>query len=165
MVYIGDYVKILSSGDMGVVVNMNYVNGYVVSVFVKHPRTYTTDVRVQHIEIVSATEYEKYLNNKPTGNYVIDHAKNDGRSIEQQIFDSYYEGDIDAWMNPNLWEDNEKVFKGHNNSWNLKEKDFEQYDDITFLSAEEKEDLNKMYIELALLTGDKEWFDKLTNKK
>lgn len=153
-VHVGDHVKLKGSDTMGVVVK---IEGGIVSVFVKHPKMYTMDTYEHLLEVVSYSEYIEYLNNKPTGNYVIDHAENNGISIEQQIMDMYYEGDISAWMQPIYWETNEFELKSENEK--------EQYDDVTFLNAEEHEDLNKMYIELALLTGDKEWFNELTNKK
>lgn len=157
MLFVGDYVKLIGcNSHMGVVTK---INGNIVSVFVKHPQQYTMDTYDHLVELVSTTEYERYLNNKPTGNYVIDHAKDNGKSIEQQLMDMYYEGDVSAWMQPIFWEESEKF-------WNLTEEDFKPVvDDETNLSVKEQEDLKKMYIELALLTNDEEWFNELTSEK
>ena len=153
MLFVGDHVKLIGcKSHMGVVTK---ISGNIITVFVKHPQQYTMDTFDHLVELVSISEYEEYLNNKPTGNYIIDHAENNGKSIEQQVMDMYYEGDISAWMNPIIWENDEKILK--------KEEDFKP-DDETNLSVKDWKDLNEMYIELALLTGDENWFNELTNK-
>lgn len=155
MLFVGDYVKFKNGQKthMGVIVK---IDEKVVTVFVKYPYQYTMDTFGYLLEKVPFSVYSDYLDGiYNTGNYVIDHSTNNEKSIEQQI-ESYFDGDYSMCNNDSIWGQEVIAAKLDNKE--------EVYDDIVFLDKKEREDLNKLYIELALLTGDEEWFRQLVSE-
>lgn len=169
MIFVGDHVKLKNAetSHIGTVISIN-ANGQLIVEF-KLPVVHRYYAHEDDVYKVTDKVWYDYLGlevKANTGNYVIDHAVDD-TSIEHQIesmfspYEDYYEGSTELLQEcfNNMYEayldnhvDNHVDLKPYNGS------------DQTYLNAKEREELKAIYIELALATGDKNWFDQLTKE-
>lgn len=164
MLKVGQHVIIADTGHVGTITKIE--NELSVEVFVTTPKVYSIFVRKHLVQPITDEEYREFTDIPyTTNNYAINHVKDDTRSIEQQIDDIYCCPDGDGWAGIE-----ELLFGECNtklpNPYILTKPQYKNTDDDkTYLTKDMQNDLKQMYIELALATGDKEWFMELTKEE
>lgn len=163
MLQVGQRVRIADTGHVGIITKIE--NEQCVEVFVTKPKIYSLFVRNHLVEPITEVEYCEATDIPyTTTNYAINHVKDNTHSIEQQIDDIFCCPDGDGWagVEEALFGDNIKL----PDPYILTKPQYKNTDDdTTYLTKGMKEDLKQMYIELALATGDKEWFIELTKEE
>lgn len=165
---VGEYVSYIDNNNevkMGVVTK---IEGEVITVFFKYPERYTMDIYEWALDPVTLDEYlgyEKYHKEQELfviENPVIEKLANEDKSIEQLIDELMEDTEMMKALEVDL-------------SRMLQEQRKERIDYVytspmftvpTFGNHPEwREALKQQYIEMALATGDREWFMELTKEE
>lgn len=160
MLAIGTHVKVKDkeTKHIGTII-MRSTSGWYTIEFSK-PFRHNVYVQKNDIIVVSEEEWNIYNKGIITPNYAIEHVKNNRKSIEQQIDDIFesigsdYSG-IAGWCDAMT-----TSYQAYEEILNLAEDELEEKE-AKHLNAKDHEELKQMYIELALATGDEEWFLEL----
>lgn len=177
MIKVGNYVKFNSATEFQYGIVTKIENDETVEVFFKYPRVYSMFVRKNLLEKITELEYCEAVGipYEITGNKTIDNVKDNTKSIEQQIDDMFYTPDGDGWApydddTVNAYFEKENLFIEEFTrelqqlcKSVIKMPDGEYVEDTPKLDAKWEEALKEAYIDMALATGDEEWFKKLTN--
>ena len=164
MFRVHDYVKYagLDNSHIGKVVKVE--QGYV-DVFFKYPKPVTKSIATCLLEVVPIEEYSNYLYEQKycTGNAIIDSKPEDlNISIEQWISDPIF-GCTHETVKPtdlsfNMVDGDSYLTIGFDTSYIYTRPEFKQH-------KEWKKALKQVYIEMALQTGDEDWFNELTKEE